>query len=305
MTTSSRDREPRSQSTIADRSEKTTDSDLRGVVSYAGPADVIYEDPHLPGRPILLRAARPATLSSATPILFVHHGDLRNGGAFRDFWLPLVDQCGILVIAPEFTEAAFPGPAWYSFGNRSDQEGRQKPREQWTFGVPGRIFEALRAQGLTTQHSYGQFGHSSGAQFVHRAMSLGFRRAVAVAVTANAGTYAMPDLETAFPYGLGGVGLDESTLRDLLTFPLAVFAGTADVDTASPHFPKGDAAMCQGPTRFARAHAYFAATRRASEGLGVTCQWSITDVQGVGHEGDRMSAAAAPMLAAALHDVAT
>jgi poly(3-hydroxybutyrate) depolymerase len=279
-------------------------SELHNLVAHAGRTEAIYEDPHLPGRPIRLRAARPALFSAATPLLFVHHGDLRNGGEFRDFWLPLADQHGLLVIAPEFSEADFPGSGWYSLGNCRDEHGRAKPRQQWTFGVPERIFAALGAQGVTWQKRYAQFGHSSGAQFVHRAIALGFRTTAAFAVTANAGTYAMPDLGVAFPYGLGGLGLNEAALQDLLTFPLAVFAGTADIDASSPHFPKDEPAMRQGPTRFARAHAYIAAARQASATLGISCSWSITDVPGVGHEGDRMSAAAAPRIAAALHQAA-
>jgi len=279
-------------------------SDLNSLVARSGRTEGRYEDSHLLGRPIRLFAARPAHFTPSTPILFVHHGDLRNGRDFRDFWLPLVDKVGLLAIAPEFSEAAFPGPAWYSCGNRSDDDGRRKPRKQWTYGIPRRIFAALRAQRLTTQHRYGLFGHSSGAQFVHRSISLGFRDAVAAAVTANAGTYAMPDLGIAFPYGLGGTYLDETALQNLLTFPLAVFAGTADIDASSPHFPKDGPAMRQGPTRFARAHGYVAAARRVSEALGVSCAWTITDVPGVGHDGDKMAAAAAPLLAAALHGTA-
>jgi hypothetical protein len=286
-------------------SENVPASDLCGLVAQAGRTEAVYEDPNLPGRPIRLLAARPGVFSRATPIVFVHHGDLRNGEDFRDFWLPLVDRADVLAIVPEFSEAAFPGAEWYSLGNCRDSGGQTKPREQATYGVPGRIFAAMRAQGLTRQGRYGQFGHSSGAQFVHRSISLGFVDAVAAAVSANAGTYAMPDLTVEFPYGLGGTGLDEAALRRLLAFPLSVLAGTADVDASSAHFPKDAPAMRQGPTRFARAHAYIAAAHKAAKDRGATCGWNITDVPGVGHEGDGMSAAAAPMLSAALHGAAT
>src|SRR5215470_419756 len=274
--------------------------DLTGLVARAGRNEAPYEDAHLPGRSIRLLVARPVEFLPCTPILFVHHGDLRNGAEFRDFWLPLVDQFDVLAVVPEFSEAAFPGSAWYSLGNCHDGSGRANTPEQCTYGVPQRIFAVLRCQGITSRASYGQFGHSSGAQFVHRSISLGFRDAVAAAVTANAGTYAMPDLGIAFPYGLGDTGLDEGALRDLLGFPLAIFAGTADIDAANPHFPKDEPAMRQGETRFARAHGYLAAAREASKALGVPCAWSITDVPGVGHDGENMSAAAAPLLATAL-----
>jgi hypothetical protein len=167
--------------------------------------------------------------------------------------------------------------------------------------IPGRIFAALREQGITARRRYGLFGHSSGGQFVHRMISLGSRDTVAAAATANAGTYAMPDPEVAFPYGLGGTELDETALRALLAFRLMVFAGTADIDTASPHFPRDDAAMRQGPTRFARAHAYVGAARDAAARRNVRCAWTIINVAGVGHDGEKMSAAAAAVLAAALH----
>jgi len=279
-------------------------SDLNGLVAHSGRNDIYYEDPHLPGRPIRMFAACPTHFTPSTPIVFVHRGDLRNAVDFRDFWLPLVDRFHVLAIVPEFSNAAFPGAAWYSDGNRCDAGGRAMPREQWTYGVPGRVFAALRAHGITSRASYSQFGHSSGAQFVHRSISLGFRDVVALAVSANAGTYAMPDLGVAFPFGLGDTGLDDGALRDLLDFPLAIFAGTADIDVTSPHFPNTEPAMRQGVTRFDRAHAYFAAAQRSSQALDVQCAWSITDVPGVGHDGEKMSAAAAPLFATALHRTA-
>jgi len=163
------------------------------------------------------------------------------------------------------------------------------------------VFAALRADGITRRRYYGHFGHSAGGQFVHRLLSLGFRDRVAAAVTANAGTYAMPDVNVAFPYGLGGTGLDEAALRALLAFRLTVMGGTADIDTTSEHFPHEEAAMRQGGTRHARAHRYIETARAQAARLDVPCAWTIVDVEGVGHDGERMSHAAAPLLSAALH----
>jgi hypothetical protein len=276
-------------------------TDLRGLVAKAGVNDTWYQDPHLPGRPVLLRAARPERYSPTTPLLFAHHGDLRNGGDYRDYWLPLVDEANLLVVVPEFPSSTYPGAAWYNLGNRVDETGRTRPREEWTYGVPARVFASLRSQSATAWRCYGLFGHSSGGQFVHRMISLGFRDGVAVAATANAGAYAMPDLDIRFPHGLGATEIDEAALRALLAFRLTVFAGTADIDTTSEHFPRDDAAMRQGPTRYARAHSYIAAARDAARQRGMSCAWTIIDVADVGHDGAKMSAAAAAILAAALH----
>ena len=272
-------------------------TDWRALVAQPGANDTEYHDPGLPGRPITLRSVTPRGWTPAMPVLFVHHGVLRNGGDYRDFWLPLVDAAGLLVVAPEFSAESFPGSPWYNFGNREDAAGQAKPKEQWTYGVDGRVHAGLQRAGLAHAGRFGLFGHSAGGQFVHRMVSLGFTDGVAAAVTANAGTYAMPDLGTPFPYGLGGTGVGDDALRTLLRFPLTIMAGTDDLDTASEHFPKEPPAMAQGPTRYARAHAYAAAAKRH----GAPCAWSIVDVPGVGHDGERMSAAAAPLLAAALH----
>src|SRR5271170_5196738 len=117
-------------------------SDLRELVAQPGANEALYEDNFLPGRPVLLRSARPVKYSRAMPLLFVHHGDLRNGNDFRNFWLPLVDETQLLVIAPEFSTASYPGAAWYNLGNRVDADGRVRPRQEWTYGVPGRVFAA-------------------------------------------------------------------------------------------------------------------------------------------------------------------
>jgi hypothetical protein len=278
-----------------------TSSDLRGLVAQAGANDAWYEDAFLPGRPVRLWSARPKTYAAKTPLLFVHHGDLRNGGEFRNSWLPLVDEIRILVIAPEFSATAYQGPEWYTLGNRVDAEGRKRPREQWTYGVPQRIFAALGQQGITARSRYGLFGHSSGGQFVHRAISLGFRNDVAAAATANAGTYAMPSFDVDFPYGLANAEIDEAALRALLAFRLTIFAGTADIDMTADHFPREAAAMRQGPTRYARAHAYLAAARDMARKLKVSCAWTLIEVPDVGHDGGKMSAAAAAAVAAELY----
>jgi hypothetical protein len=273
-------------------------TDLHTLVANAGANDLPYEDPELPGRPLVLRSARPRHCTPATPIVFVHHGVNRNGADYRDYWLPLVDEADVLAIVPEFPGEHFPRSPWYNFGNLADEAGRPKPRAQWTYGIPGRVFAALRAQGVTQRAGYAMFGHSAGGQFVHRLISLGFRAHVVAAVTANAGTYAMPDPAVDFPFGLGNTDAD---LPALLRFRLTVMAGTLDIDATSEHFPKDEIAMRQGATRYARAHRYIEVAREQASRLGLHCAWTIVDVAGVDHDGKRMSAAAAPILAAALH----
>jgi hypothetical protein len=78
----------------------------------------------------------PQTYSPTTLLLLVHHGDLRNGGDFRDFWLPLVDENQLLVIAPEFSATTSPGPEWYNLGNLSKQMGARSPARNGPTAFP-------------------------------------------------------------------------------------------------------------------------------------------------------------------------
>jgi poly(3-hydroxybutyrate) depolymerase len=277
---------------------------LHALVEGAGAYSINYVDPAFPDRPLILHGARPRNWSEDTPVLFVHHGVGRNGADYRDYWLRAVDEIGVFVIAPEFSEEFFPDYLWYHFGNRHDGAGQPNPPSQWTYGIDERLFSALRAQGVTRRPRYGLFGHSAGGQFVHRMLSFGYRERVAVAVSANAGTYAMPDLDIAWPFGLGETELDADGLSQLLQFPITVMTGTQDIKTTGRYFPKGPRSMRQGATRHERAHNYVHAGRAAAEMLGTRCAWTVVNVPDVGHDGEGMSRAAAPIVAQALHAAA-
>jgi hypothetical protein len=274
--------------------------DLSPLVASEGASSLSYFDPAFPDRQLILHAARPRIWNPGLPIVFVHHGVARNGRDYRDYWLRHVDAGAMLAIAIEFPEASFPEYLWYNFGNLHTAKGIANPRTQWTFAIDERLFQSLRDQGITTTQRYGLFGHSAGGQYVHRMLSFGFRDQVAVAIGANAGTYAMPDLEVDWPWGLGATEVTREDLAALLTFPLIIMAGTADIKTTGRFFPKGPKSMTQGPTRYARAHTYLRTGQRAAAELGVPLAWKVIDVQDVGHDGQQMSDAAAPLIANSL-----
>ncbi len=277
--------------------------DLTALVAGPGGHSLDYTDPVFPDRHLRLHSACPPGCGPDTPLLFVLHGVARNGRDYRDYWADHAAQTGILAIAVEFSESMFPEYLWYHFGNLHDAAGAANPREQWTFGIIPRLFDALRAQGATRRETYGLFGHSAGGQFVHRMLSFGYRERVAVAVSANAGTYAMPDLDIPWPFGLGETDVDHAALRELLSFPITVMAGTNDTRTTGKHFPGGPRSMRQGPTRWHRAHNYVRLGHEVAARLGTACAWKVIDVPGVGHSGRRMSEAAVPVVAAALRSL--
>jgi hypothetical protein len=111
----------------------------------------------------------------------------------------------------------------------------------------------------------------------------------------------MPDLAIPWPFGLGEVELDHAALREVVEFPITVMTGTLDIKTTGRYFPKGPRSMRQGATRHERAHNYVRAGHAAAETLRTRCAWRVINVPDVGHDGERMSVAAAPVVAAALH----
>lgn len=274
---------------------------LRTLIARSGANSLDWVDEAFPDKILHLHSARPSGFSPRTPVLFVHHGVGRNGADYRDYWLDAAERHDLLVIAITCSEAHFPSYLHYHFGSLHNEDKSSNPPERWTYGFVPRLFDALRADGVTERMRYGQFGHSAGAQFIHRMLSFGYRDRVALAICANAGTYAMPDLTIPWPFGLGETIVTPESLIPLLTFPITVMAGTEDTKTTGRHFPGGPRSMRQGPTRYHRAHEYVRLGHEAAAALGTHCAWTVTDVPGVGHDGRGMSLAAAPVAAAVLH----
>ena len=66
------------------------------------------------------------------------------------------------------------------------------------------VFENIKTNLNYLGNSYNMFGHSAGAQFVHRFIQFKPLSRVDKAVSANAGWYTLPDTTIDFPYGLKG-----------------------------------------------------------------------------------------------------
>ena len=112
-------------------------TDLQGLVAQTGANDVIYTDPVFPDRPMMLRSACPKGMGPQTRLIFAYHGAARNGGDYRDFWLPFVDEANLLVIAPEFPHETFPGTLLYNFGAVTEEDGTPRPRTSWSYAITG------------------------------------------------------------------------------------------------------------------------------------------------------------------------
>ncbi len=239
------------------------------------------------------------------PIVVVLAGGGRNGDDYRDAWTSAAERYDLLVLAPAFDEAQFPGPIAYNLAGmiRADAdvvtlgEVELTPPETWLFDDVEAVFDQGVARTGSRQTRYDLFGHSAGGQIIHRMMLFAPRTRVRTALAANAGWYTTPETDVAFPYGLGGVSMQAGQAQAAFGRDLVVFLG--ELDNAAEtrgHLRESPQAMAQGAHRLARGRHFHAAARAESARRGVPLRWRLHVVPGVGHAYREMSAAAADFL---------
>lgn len=248
------------------------------------------------GPPLRVWYHRPEKVAADTPVLVVMHGVKRDADRYRDQWSALAGEHGFILVVPEFDEEHFPGARSYNLGNVLDESGQPEPSQLWSFSALEPLFDAVRQMTGTQVATYDLYGHSAGAQFVHRYLMYLPGARVGRAIAANAGWYTMPVRDVAFPYGLAGSGVDEAALRRALQRPLTVLLGTADNDPQHENLRRTPEAQAQGPHRLARGESFLAAGRRAAADRGIEFGWTLRRVDGVVHDNAGMAGAAAELL---------
>jgi hypothetical protein len=213
------------------------------------------------------------------PIWFIMHGAGRGAEGYLQAAAPVAERHAALAIAIEFSRDTY------------------RMQEDYTLNVGGyaeveRVFEAVRRLLGGRQQGYYLFGHSAGAQFVHRLITFVPEARVLGAVAANAGWYTLPVTHFDMPYGLRGS--ERIDVRRLFARPLTVLLGARD--TATPDADRllrgTRAAMAQGPTRLARGEHYFATARRAAATIGEPLKWRLAVVPRAAHEVTQVIASA-------------
>ena len=257
-----------------------------GVVAFEG----------MPGITMRAHYLRPDGYRPDAPILMVLHGVKRNADWYRDAWRDLSDREGFLVLAPEFDRNRFPGGRSYNRGNMRAKGGTSVPQRDWSFNAVEALFDAARDWTGSTRQGYLMFGHSAGAQFVHRIITFMPVLRLERAVAANAGWYTMPDEQQLYPYGLQGVGLTAAQRRTAFGRKLTVMLGDADDDPDHRHLHNTPAAKRQGAHRYARGLTYFERAKAAAYRVGVPFAWSLEIVTGAGHSTHDVKEEAAAIL---------
>jgi hypothetical protein len=260
----------------------------RGVFVFDG-----YQPLH--DRPIRVWYDAPADPSTAQ-ILIVMHGVGRNGQEYLADWSGLVAGRNVLVLAPEFSDERFPGAEMYNLGNVRDQNGLPVPVEQWTFQIVEALFDQVGAAVGNPNENYALFGHSAGAQFVHRFIEFMPTHRARVAVAANAGWYTVLDDTVAFPYGLDGGPRKERELGPALASNLVILLGGDDVDGEDDSLRRDTGSDAQGKNRLDRGLYFYRTARDTASRQSLPFAWRLSALPAVAHSHTDMAGAAAPIL---------
>jgi poly(3-hydroxybutyrate) depolymerase len=245
-----------------------------------------------PDKPITVWTYAPANVRPGSPVVFVMHGVQRNGQKYRDDWIPHADRRGFLLIVPEFAERHYSTEA-YQRGNMVDEKGKPVDPSKWTFAVIEHLFDRVKEMSGNTSSGYYIYGHSAGAQFVHRFVQFMPSARYIRAIAANPGYYTMPDLSTAFPYGLKNTLATEESIAQALSRDFVLMLGERDTDRNDPNLRKTPEADAQGLVRFQRGQNFYKQAKEMAVRLSATFSWKLLTVPNVGHSDKQMSAVAA------------
>jgi lamin tail-like protein len=238
------------------------------------------------GHELTARVYRPRDFDpSRGPIWFVLHGASRDVERYVKAAAPVAERYGALVVAPHVTKEAYPKGSDYTL-NES------------LYADVERLFDGVRGSLRGGQRGYYLFGHSAGAQFVHRLLTFLPRARALGAVAANAGWYTLPSRRDPLPYGLRGSSMEPRDLRGFFATPFVVLLGERDTATAdTDELVRGTAeARAQGATRLDRGRFYFEAARDAARTSGAEFDWRLAVVPRAGHDAASMIASAGFLL---------
>ncbi len=231
------------------------------------------------------------------PLLMVFHGLGREAAGNRDAARQLADRFGLLVVAPLFDTARFPGWRYNSAGlvrqrfGGGEDDFTLEPESQWTGKRVLELVDAARQVEGRPGLAYLLLGHSAGAQMLSRVAAFTPTKARGILI-ANPSSFVWPTRDRRFPYGLGGLPdsmSNDAALRRYLAQPVTVLTGTAD--TGSKDLDTRPGAMAQGANRHERALAFYREAERLARSRGWDFSWQFYAVPGVGHSAKDMFAA--------------
>ncbi|MDB9842800.1 T9SS type A sorting domain-containing protein [Polaribacter sp.] len=231
------------------------------------------------------------------PILMSLHGAARNGESYRDYWIQMANDNGFIAIAPEFSAANYPELGdHYLMSNIFDDGDNPSPetfndQSEWTFSILDPLFEYVKVAASSTQETYNAWGHSGGAQFLHRFVTYLPNSKLDIAVCSNAGWYTVAENGVRFPYGIDNGQLPTTDLITAYSKKLIVHLGKNDTnsDSSTGIRRNGVVDAQQGIHRFERGQYFFNTSQATAQNMEVSFNWEKQEVAGIGHQAQLMA----------------
>src|SRR5262249_22659607 len=114
----------------------------------------------------------PDDLRPDTPVVFSMHGVNRDASDYRDDFVQDRPGGSFILLCPRFDGHGYPHAIGYNLGNMFADQALQElyPPPRWVFTAIEGIFDAVREAcgGKLQTDRYQLYGHSAGAQLVHR-----------------------------------------------------------------------------------------------------------------------------------------
>ena len=248
----------------------------------------------LNSKPINVYYRIPAGDITKMPILMSFHGDDRDASNYRDYWISMANANGFMVFAPEFNAVDFIGGDGYQLGNvfvnGDDPTSKLNPTNEWTFSIIDPLFETIKGKVSGTQQTYDAWGHSGGAQFIHRFRMFMPNSKLNLAICSNAGWYTVPDILVNFPYGIKKSPLSNGSLTIPFSKKLIVHLGLNDTDENSAGLRHNTTVDTQqGLYRLVRGRYFFNKSQTIAQTLNVPFNWQKYEVVGVDHDAQLMA----------------
>lgn len=237
----------------------------------------------------------PEEINNQTQVLFIVHGGARDSEKYLDIWKKFTEHKNIILVAPEFKRADYED---YEYLNISDDYGvLNKNLNEHLHNSLSIFFSFFKSKYNLEIDTYKLYGHSGGAQFVHRLLLFSDYDNVSSAVIAGARSYTFLNNEN-YPYGLKESNhLSDKKIKRYLSQRVTFLIGNQDIkkfESSKKNNIQGKA--MQGNNRFEVGINYFNNLITVSERQKIPLRWKFQIAKGVAHDNEKMSLLASKIL---------